>query len=443
MALNLIKLQDDLKMMPNAQIIAYANGGNPMIPPFLALGELNRRKKLQDAFQAEQAKEMAGAPSVKEQIEQSVAPQAGIAGLQPQGMPQQAPQGMPQQAPQQPMMQAPMAPQAPVAQMAGGGFIGDYGTDFEGIASLPVPDNMYNEGNFAGGGIVAFSGETGSFVETSPGFYEMQDTQLDIDESKLSPYERMMLRELRQRRAEPGIAERRAAFGLPTEAPDTTARTRAELERRQRELEKEPDFFDRLLAIQPGRFGSGAVGRSVARFEQDRKAKLDDVMKLRAAAEDQRLAAEVAFKEGRFGEAERDRANANAFDVEAIKTMSGLAKDQAQIRQAEAAARAAGRPSDYQLQREAYLRHAREVGETPTEAGFQRFMLGAKASTVMTPEDAIRIAAQSLGQGARNVVISALAKELLSMAKSLGQPGSSGTPGGAPANRPPLSSFQR
>ena len=380
MALNLVKLQDDLKMMPNQAIIAYANGANPMIPPFVALGELNRRKKLQESAQAEQAKEMAGAPTVKEQIEQS----AGIAGLQPQmpqAMPQQAPQGMPMQ---QPMMQAPMAPQAPVVQMAYGGAVDDYALD-GGIASLQVPDNMYNEDNFAGGGIVAFSGEDGSFVETSPGFYEMQDTQFDIDESKLSPYERMMLRELRQRRAEPGIAERRAAFGLPTEAPDTTARTRADLERRQAELEKEPDFFDRLLAIQPGRFGSGAIGRSVARFEQDRKAKLDEVMKLRAAAEDQRAAAEASFKEGRFAEAERDRDRANAFDVEAIKIMSGLAKDKAQIAQAESSARAAGKQT-YQEQVYADLKSG-----DPKRVANAMIALGQSKTGVITDSDAAEL----------------------------------------------------
>ena len=343
MALNLVKLQDDLKMMPNQAIIAYANGANPMIPPFVALGELNRRKKLQESAQAEQAKEMAGAPTVKEQIEQS----AGIAGLQPQmpqAMPQQAPQGMPMQ---QPMMQAPMqasmAPQAPVAQMAYGGAVDDYALD-GGIASLQVPDNMYNEDNFAGGGIVAFSGEDGSFVETSPGFYEMQESDFDIDESKLSPYERMIFRELRRRQAEPSVQERRAAFGLANEAPDTTARARAELERRQAELEKEPDFFDRILALQPGRFGSGVIGESVRRSELDRKTKLDEVLKLRAAAEDQRAAAEASFKEGRFAESERERDRANALYMESIKLGSELARNKAQIAQAEAAAKAAGRP---------------------------------------------------------------------------------------------------
>ena len=334
MALNLVKLQDDLKMVPNAQIIAYANGSNPSVPPFLALGELQRRKKLQEAAQAEQAKEMAGAPTIKDQIEQST----GLMALQARQQPQQ----MQQPAPQPMMAQPMMAPQAPV-QMAGGGVVQDSGTDFEGIASLPVPDNMYSEDNFAGGGIVAFAGPEGSFVETSPGFYEMQQAEEDIDESKLSPMQRMMLREIRKRRGEPDIMERRRAFGLPTEAPDTTARTRADLERRQRELEESDTFINRLLSLQPARFGSGITGRSALAYDKNRQAQMNEIQKLRAAAEDQRVAAEVAYKEGRFAEAERDRNAANNFEMEAIAKLSGLAKDEAQIKQAEAGAKSAGR----------------------------------------------------------------------------------------------------
>ena len=41
-----------------------------------------------------------------------------------------------------------------------------------GVASLPVDESMYN---MAGGGIVAFAGDEGSFVESSPGFYELEE----------------------------------------------------------------------------------------------------------------------------------------------------------------------------------------------------------------------------------------------------------------------------
>lgn len=392
---NLVQLQDDIKMFPNQYVIAYANGANPDVPPFIALGELHRRKKMQEAEALKQAQEMEGAGTVKDQIEQSFAPQAGIAGLQPQGMPQQMPQGMPQQAPQQPMMQAPMAPQAPVAQMAGGGFIGDYGTDFEGIASLPVPDNMYSEDNFAGGGIVAFDGREGSFVETSPGFSELSSEISGFDENdpNLTPAERMVLQILKRQQERPGIEERRRMAGIPTEFVDTGAKTRADLERRQAELEKEPDFFDRILALQPGRFGSGAIGESSRRFDLERKARLDDVMKLRAAAEDQREAARVAFQEKRFAEGEADMRAADKLELDAATKLIDINYKSALTQQALAGRTAEGdraaqaylrakkaegdqRPDDVILN-EGYINYVREKG-----AAFQRAQIAGGAAEV-------------------------------------------------------------
>ena len=100
---NLLQIQDDLKTLPNdprtmQMLASYANGANPLVPPYLALGELNRRKQLMEKKQME----MAGQPpqgTVKDQVEQ----QAGLMALQQQrmqAMPQQGmpPQGMPQQA---------------------------------------------------------------------------------------------------------------------------------------------------------------------------------------------------------------------------------------------------------------------------------------------------------------------------------------------------------
>jgi hypothetical protein len=92
---------------------------------------------------------------------------SGIAAI-----PQQMGQPMPQQmAPQMPpqMAQAPQ-PQAPM-QMAEGG-----------LAALSLPDDMFDEESYAGGGIVAFdeggevpgyAGPQGSFVQLRPEQYEM------------------------------------------------------------------------------------------------------------------------------------------------------------------------------------------------------------------------------------------------------------------------------
>jgi hypothetical protein len=95
--MNLIQVQDQLKSLPNdprvmQMLTSYANGMNPAVPPYLALGELNRRKQIMQEQQAAQA----GQPpqgTVKDQVEQ----EAGIMALQ-QGRQQQAQQQMMAQA---------------------------------------------------------------------------------------------------------------------------------------------------------------------------------------------------------------------------------------------------------------------------------------------------------------------------------------------------------
>lgn len=145
--MNLIQIQDRLKSLPNdprvmQMLTAYANGQNPQVPPYLALGELNRRKVLMERAQMEKA----GQPpqgTVKDQVEQ----QAGVMALQ-QGRQQQAMQRMAQQggiagpAPQNiPQPEA----QAEAPEMAGGG-----------LASLRP--------GYRSGGIIAFQ-EAGSVDE--------------------------------------------------------------------------------------------------------------------------------------------------------------------------------------------------------------------------------------------------------------------------------------
>ena len=133
--MNLIQIQDELKDLPTQVIMSYANGQNPEVPPYMALGELNRRKT------SEQRKAEPPTQSVKEKLEsQFQAPQ--MQQGMPQGMPQGA-QQMPQGIAQLPGAQMQQgAPQAPPA-MAGGG-----------LAELPVRDDMFH---YAPGGIVAFA----------------------------------------------------------------------------------------------------------------------------------------------------------------------------------------------------------------------------------------------------------------------------------------------
>jgi hypothetical protein len=157
---NLIQIQEEIKNLPLRDVMDYANGKNPQVPPYVALGELNRRKQLDETAKASQAQPQ---PTVKQQVEGSLlqgsqfannpmtppqianptqAPQMGspaqaMRGANPAAAPQQV---NPTQAANPAMMNArPMA-----RPMASGG-----------LATLPT--KMFNQQNFAGGGIVAFA----------------------------------------------------------------------------------------------------------------------------------------------------------------------------------------------------------------------------------------------------------------------------------------------
>lgn len=126
---NLIQIQDDLKSLPNDPrseqlLMAYANGANGMVPPYLALGELNRRKQMKEKAQMQAA----GQPpqgTVKDQIAQSTGVMALQAQKQQQAMQQMAQgaaQPQPQPQPQQPVMMARggMVRHMPVMMRSGG-----------------------------------------------------------------------------------------------------------------------------------------------------------------------------------------------------------------------------------------------------------------------------------------------------------------------------------
>jgi hypothetical protein len=134
--LNLIQIQEKLKDMPTQAVMQYANGMNAQVPPYVALGELNRRKQMQT--QAEGMQAQGQQPTVKDQTEQGL----GVMALQGAGQPA----GQIGQEPQQQM------PQEEPVQMAAGG-----------LTSLPMRGDMFKRNDYAGGGIVAFEegGDTG------------------------------------------------------------------------------------------------------------------------------------------------------------------------------------------------------------------------------------------------------------------------------------------
>ena len=253
--LNLVQLQERLKDVPMQALMQYANGANPQIPPFLALGELNRRKKMQEGAAAEQAKEMEGAPTVKEQIEQA----AGLLALQGNRQQQAARQqaGIQSAMP----MAAPNTTTSEPAQLAGGGFIDDIVVprDYQGggmvnpdmmkrlmmmksmqrrrpgVAGLPMRQDMFKRGDYAGGGIVAF--EDGGSV------FNRIDTS-DVMRRKGEQYREMLRRLFGKRAGEEEIdsSDPTSMMGTPVsegarslaDVKDSDDAMRAEAERRQR-----------------------------------------------------------------------------------------------------------------------------------------------------------------------------------------------------------------
>jgi hypothetical protein len=167
---NLIQIQSALQGLPPDAVMKYANGKDPTVPSWLALGELNRRKQLEDT-----ASEFYGeVPSVKDQITssltgapQGVNPTAAPQGINPASIPPQlaptiaAPPKMADPTEAQDELDPTAPPPIPMAAEGG-------------LMSLPV--DMFKQSNYAGGGIVAFAGGGG----TMDGF----DTDFDTSEIK-------------------------------------------------------------------------------------------------------------------------------------------------------------------------------------------------------------------------------------------------------------------
>lgn len=141
--MNIVKLQRQLQSVPEQALVGYVQNPDGRVPSYLALTELSRRKQMREEYQKAAAPEKSVAESMVEEA-------SGIAAI-PQEMGQPMPQQMAPQMPPQ-MAQAPQ-PQAPM-QMAEGG-----------LAALSLPDDMFDEESYAGGGIVAFEegGEVPSY----------------------------------------------------------------------------------------------------------------------------------------------------------------------------------------------------------------------------------------------------------------------------------------
>ena len=143
--------------------VASAYGGNKQkIAQAIQMGALDPTSGLLagmfiDRMRSAQAMEQAPQQSVAQQVfapPAPPAPPAGLGAIAPQGG------GMPAPPPSAPP--AGLGAMPPVGMAAGG--MTEL-PDSYGLESLPIPDNMYNEESFAGGGIVAFSGGGDSKTE--------------------------------------------------------------------------------------------------------------------------------------------------------------------------------------------------------------------------------------------------------------------------------------
>lgn len=191
--MNLIKLADDLKNIPLADLARYAEGSNPEVPAYMALGELNSRKQME-----QQAKMFASAVpqgTIKDNLTQGIAsinPAAARQMVNPAAVnpaainPAAAPQMMnPAAAPQmvnpaalagiaqgQPQQEQAMAEGGVTTLLPSGGMPNDSNDivdpndipshsspleySYGGLPSMPM-QGMFNQGSYAGGGIVAFA----------------------------------------------------------------------------------------------------------------------------------------------------------------------------------------------------------------------------------------------------------------------------------------------
>jgi hypothetical protein len=161
--MNIVKLQNELKSIPVETLIKYVQGMNPEVPSYLALAEIKNRKDMESKYASQN--QQAPEKSVAEDLTQAP-DQSGLAMLAGNPMSNSAPQ-MPQGAP----------------TMSGD----------QGVASLDTGD-MFNEQNFAGGGIVAFDdgGEVdyagGGMVAFGPGGdVASKRYQAALEDSYLSP----------------------------------------------------------------------------------------------------------------------------------------------------------------------------------------------------------------------------------------------------------------
>lgn len=439
--MNLIEVQDDLRSLPNdprtmQMLTAYANGSNPEVPPYVALGELNRRKQLMERAQAQAA----GQPpqqSIKDQMTQS----AGIMALQG-GRQQQAQQQMMQQMAQRQQIPPQVQQQGPV-QAARGGLLSRL---------MGYPTARYRSG-----GIVSFQSGTEGTVGTEEDrqneeeerrreelirrMSEAQDVAYGGDEEA---YLRKLMNEAAQFRGtrpqkadfDP-IAMRKAAIAadpsLAAADKDTGAESlrrldelqalrRAEFEKQREEnLRNRPGLFAQLaagaaqsrggdrLAAMLGGYAQVARKQREMETEQERglRAKEIELQQTRAAAQDKLEEAQRARAEGRIDDYRKamleyqkitkdyDVASASLLRGEIAAEQSAatrrqVANIQAQARRDTEATRAAkpGRVTDFQSDVDARFQKIKADNPEMSDVDARARAVAEARAAIQTPQTA-------------------------------------------------------
>jgi hypothetical protein len=443
--MNLIQIQEHLKDLPTPAIMAYANGQNPQVPPYMALGEMNRRKSM------EQRAAQAPDSSVKEKLESELNQQVALPGvgqgmnmrMNPAGMPRPMPAVQPQMAPQmQPMQVPPAARPMPPQQMSRPGSIpaGAPGMAGGGLANLPISNRMFN---YAPGGIVAFAGPDEQLVlppgESVSGTYSDEQT---ADKLPVGLANKILMDRLQgktdlpepvsrdQVRAEV-LAKNPQLAGIIDKIPgDTLTKLAAQLELQntaQRSRFQEGEGRQGLAALSQalisageatrGQKGMGGIGAAFGGFgksynaataAQEERAAKQQAMERAQTIETMKLQADIeqmqrAFAEGRVDEAMKLKEQINTRKAK-IEELKGTGATEV-LNQADKLAQRAAQEARYKAQ-EAHekrmydqtkrtadkpSRFQEELALLRKDPDLFRQMQGQAKSGTLTFEDAMRI----------------------------------------------------
>ncbi len=234
---------------------------------------------------------------------------------QPQGLASIAPPQMPQ-APTEMMAQAPQMPQAPTQMMAGGG-----------VADLNVGD-MFNENNYANGGIVAFA--AGDLVKDPYAAFRMPVPAIPTADDLL-----LETQELKSRFVEPDFYKKRKQ--------DLEAQTLEDI-KESREADKANILFKLAegFGTTPGSFMRGAVAAGVKAGPAvaDMNKNIIAAKRLNRAALNELEQAKYAESVGDFKTASalRESARTKEFEAQKVNATTGATIEAAQIKSAAARA---------------------------------------------------------------------------------------------------------